>query len=96
MAEDPDKIAESEWREAFRLRLRAIQGKRTHNAMADLIGISSDTWNKCVNRGDMFPIRKLPRLANLAEMTVEELIEVDKPAKHGAQSKPRARKQQPG
>jgi DNA-binding XRE family transcriptional regulator len=77
MAEDLEKIAESAWREAFRLRLREIQGKRTQEDMAELLGISRDTWNKCVNRGDMFPIRKLPRLAKLAEMSLEELIRVD-------------------
>jgi hypothetical protein len=96
MAEDSDKIAESEWREAFRLRLRAIQGKRTHNDMGDLLGISPHTWNKCVNRGDTFPIRKLPRLAKLAEMSMEELIAVDKPSKPSARSRPRSRKQQSG
>lgn len=74
MTEASDQIAESVWQASFRERLRTIQGKRTQEDMAELLGISRDTWNKCVNRGDTFPIRKLPRLAKLAQMSVEELL----------------------
>lgn len=91
MTEDPEKLAESVWREAFRQRLRDIQGKRTQEDMADLLGISRDTWNKCVNRGDTFPIRKLPRLAKLAQMSVEELIGIDRPTEKIAAAPRRAR-----
>lgn len=93
MVEDTEKLAESVWREAFRQRLRDIQGKRTQEDMADLLGISRDTWNKCVNRGDTFPIRKLPRLAKLAQISVEELIGVDKPAKAATPRKAQSSKQ---
>lgn len=78
MAEDPETIAESAWREAFRLRLRKIQGGRSHEDMAELLGVPPATWNKCVNRGDMFPTRKLPLLAKLAGVPLESLIKGDR------------------
>jgi hypothetical protein len=71
-------IAESAWLKAWQERLRRIQGKRTHEAMALVLGMGVETWKKCVNRGDAFPIRKLPKLAAFAGIEVESLINGDK------------------
>jgi hypothetical protein len=62
---------------AFQERLSRIQGKRTHEAMAEYLEMPVESWKKCVNRGDSFPIRKLPRLALLAGIPVESLIKGD-------------------
>lgn len=78
MSDQPEKMAESAWREAFSRRLRQIQGNRTQDQMAGLLGISRDTWNKCLNRNSAFPIRLLPKLAAIGEMSVQDLIAVEK------------------
>ncbi len=78
MAKDDGKLAESAWQMAFQERLSRIQGKRTHEAMAEYLEMPVDSWKKCVNRGDSFPIRKLPRLALLAGIPVESLIKGDR------------------
>lgn len=78
MAKNGENLAESEWQKAFQQRLSRIQGKRTHEAMAKYLDMSVEAWKKCVNRGDTFPIRKLPKLALLAGIEVESLIEGDK------------------
>ncbi|MGY3366130.1 hypothetical protein ACVWZL_003255 [Bradyrhizobium sp. GM2.4] len=77
MGKDHEKLAESEWQKAFQERLSRIQGKRTHEAMAEYLEMPVESWKKCVNRGDSFPIRKLPRLALLAGIPVESLIKGD-------------------
>jgi hypothetical protein len=78
MSGNPEKIAESAWQRAFSERLSRIQGKRTHENMAKYLEMGVESWKKCVNRGDAFPIRKLPRLALLAGIPVESLIEGDR------------------
>lgn len=78
MSEKPQKIAESAWQTAWLERLKRIQGRRTHAMMAKVLGMDEETWKKCVNRGDAFPIRKLPLLAAQAGMDVESLIEGSK------------------
>lgn len=78
MSEAPEKIAESAWQKAWLERLHRIQGKRTHENMAKFLEMGVEQWKKCVNRGDVFPIRKLPRLALLAGIPVESLIEGDR------------------
>jgi hypothetical protein len=78
MAKDVQNLAESAWQKAFQERLSRIQGKRTHEAMAEFLEMPVETWKKCVNRGDSFPIRKLPRLALLAGIPVESLIKGDR------------------
>lgn len=80
MAKDGENLAESAWQKAFQERLSRIQGKRTHEAMAEYLEMPVETWKKCVNRGDSFPIRKLPRLALLAGIPVESLIKGDRDA----------------
>lgn len=78
MGKDHEKLAESAWQMAFQSRLSRIQGKRTHEAMAEYLEMPVESWKKCVNRGDSFPIRKLPRLALLAGIPVESLIKGDR------------------
>lgn len=78
MAKDHENLAESAWQKAFQERLSRIQGKRTHEAMAEYLEMPVESWKKCVNRGDTFPMRKLPRLALLAGIPVESLIKGDR------------------
>lgn len=78
MSVDPEKIAASAWQKAFQERLSRIQGKRTHKKMAEYFEMDEESWKKCVNRGDAFPIRKLPKLALLAGVEVEDLITGDR------------------
>ena len=78
MTESSEKLAESAWRKAFQERLRRIQGRRTHEDMAEYFGMNVESWKKCVNRGDIFPMRKLPKLALLSGISVESLIRGDK------------------
>jgi hypothetical protein len=78
MGKDHENLAESAWQMAFQERLSRIQGKRTHESMAKYLEMPVESWKKCVNRGDTFPIRKLPRLALLAAIPVESLIEGDR------------------
>lgn len=75
MSEAPETIAESAWQKAWLERLKRIQGTRTHKQMAKILCMGEEAWKKCVNRGDVFPIRKLPLLAAQAGMDVESLIE---------------------
>ncbi len=78
MAKDEDNLAESAWQKAFQERLARIQGARSHDAMADLLDMPVESWKKCVNRGDTFPLRKLPKLAALAGIPIESLIKGDR------------------
>jgi hypothetical protein len=80
MIDKPEKIAESAWRKAFRERLKRIQGRSTHEEMAEYFEMSVESWKKCVNRGSVFPTRKLPKLAFLAKIPIESLIKGDKDA----------------
>lgn len=88
MSQDDENIAESAWRAAFTHRLRAIQGSRTQEDMADLLGISRDSWNKMVNRGSAVPTRLLPKLAKIGAMSLEWLIEGDRGEKKTPIRKP--------
>lgn len=78
MGKNHENLSESAWQMAFQERLSRIQGKRTHEAMAKYLQMEVESWKKCVNRGDTFPIRKLPLLALLAGISVESLIEGDR------------------
>lgn len=80
MGKDAEKQAESEWRSSFQARLRQCQGKRSQDVMADLLGISRDSWNKIVNRGDQPSIRLLPKIAGIGEVSLEWLIDGKEPA----------------
>lgn len=71
-----EAIPLSDWEIAFRDRIRRIQGKRTQDDMALLLGISRDRYSKYVgSRMSKMPIWLLPQLARIGEMSVEELIE---------------------
>lgn len=78
MGKDWEKLTDSEWQQAFQERLRRIQGKRTHEDMADYFDMPLERWKKCVNRGDTFPMRKLPRLALLSGIPMDSLIKGDR------------------
>ncbi len=78
MGKNHENLAESAWQMAWQERLSRIQGKRTHENMAEYLEMPVESWKKCVNRGDSFPIRKLPRLALLAGIPVESLIKGDR------------------
>lgn len=92
MGQDDENIAETFWRAAFVKRLRAIQGDRTQEDMADLLCISRDSWNKMVNRGSAVPTRLLPKLARIGAKSLEWLIEGEKPDKKAASPKPKVAK----
>ncbi len=78
MGKNHENLAESAWQMAWQERLSRIQGKRTHENMAEYLEMPVESWKKCVNRGDSFPIRKLPRLALVAGIPVESLIKGDR------------------
>jgi hypothetical protein len=78
MGKDHEKLSDRDWRTAFQGRLSRIQNNRSHEAMADLLEMSVESWKKCVNRGDSFPLRRLPKLASLAGMPIESLIKGDR------------------
>lgn len=76
---DEDEF-DSAWGEAFRQRIRDIQGKRTQEQMAELLGISRDRYAKYVgSRKSKMPIWLLPKLAAIGAITLEELISGPKP-----------------
>lgn len=82
MSEDDEDIAESAWREGFRLRIRTIQGDRTADDMADLLGISRTRYSKYVGaRASAVPTRLLPKLAKIGAVSLEWLIEGEKAVK---------------
>lgn len=71
-----EAIPLSDWEIAFRDRIRRIQGKRTQDDMALLLGISRDRYSKYVgSRMSKMPIWLLPQLARIGGMSIEELIE---------------------
>jgi hypothetical protein len=87
MDQDDENVAETAWREAFRQRVRQIQGERSQDDMAELLCISRDAYSKYVgSRASAVPTRLLPRLAKIGAVSLEWLIEgpkeaVKKPAK---------------
>lgn len=88
MSQEDETVAESAWREAFRDRLRAAQGARTQETMAELLGISRDAYSKYVGgRKSMMPVRLLPRFAKICGVDLLELIEGPRPGQHQAEQK---------
>lgn len=76
MAEDIDDIAESEWREGFRERVREAQGNRTQEHMAKLLGITRDRWAKIVGaRSTGFPIRLLTKFCMICDRDLIWLLD---------------------
>ncbi len=75
MAKDDFDLIESAFCAAFQKRLRDIQASRSDAGMAELLGVNVDRYKKWKNRpGSRFPPFLLPRLANIGEMTLRELI----------------------
>lgn len=93
MAEKDDELAESQWREDFRLRLIAARGNRTQAVMAELLGILTNTYGKyeAPGRKSMMPVRLLPRFAKICGITLEELIEGPKASASKSTPKPAAK-----
>jgi hypothetical protein len=82
MAHDTEDIAESEWREGFRQRVREAQGNRTQEKMAELLGITRDRWAKIVGgRGTTFPIRLLTKFCDICDRDLVWLLDGPKEAK---------------
>jgi hypothetical protein len=78
MALDLESIAESEWREGFRERLRQAQGGRTQETMAKLLGISRDAYAKYVGgRKSVMPVRLIPKFCAICDVSLDWLIEGD-------------------
>jgi len=63
MADDVEDIAESQWRDAFRARVREAQGDRKDKDMAKLLGITPERYRKYVSGGagrkTVIPVRLL-------------------------------------
>lgn len=77
MSDDHEKLAETQWREEFRLRIIKARGDRTQAVMAELLGILTNTYGKyeAESRKSMMPVRLLPRFAKICGVDLLELIE---------------------
>lgn len=85
MAQDVEEIAESEWREGFRQRIREAQGNRTQEQMATLLGITRERWAKIVGaRGTGFPIRLLTKFCMICDRDLVWLLDGPSAAKASA------------
>lgn len=82
MVQDDENLAESAWRDAFRRRLKEARGTRSQQDMADLLCISRDAYAKYeAARASAMPIRLLPKFCKICGITLEWLIEGERPAK---------------
>lgn len=76
MVDDIEEIAESEWREGFRHRIREAQGNRTQEQMSQLLGITRDRWAKIVGaRSTNFPIRLLTKFCAICDRDLIWLLD---------------------
>jgi hypothetical protein len=79
MKQDPEELAESVWREQFRLRVIEAQEDRPNDDMADLLGMKgpnrANTYSKYRARGSMMPTRYLLRFCKICQVRIEWLIE---------------------
>jgi transcriptional regulator with XRE-family HTH domain len=71
--------ADKEWRDKFRARLRQVRGGRTREVMADLLGVSPSAYAKWEDRGSEMPLRLLPKIWKIGEVTPEWLLEGKEP-----------------
>jgi hypothetical protein len=66
MPNDVEDIAESQWRDAFRARVREAQGDRKDKDMAKLLGITPERYRKYVGGGagrkTVIPVRLLTQV----------------------------------
>jgi hypothetical protein len=93
MADESEKLAESVWREGFRLRLIAARGNRSQAVMAELLDLKPNTYSKyeAPSRGSMMPVRKLPLFAKICGVDLVELIEGPKVEMAASLKKPVAK-----
>ena len=79
MADDVEDIAESQWRDAFRARVREAQGDRKDKDMAKLLGITPERYRKYVGGGasrkTVIPVRLLTRFCLITDRPLEWLID---------------------
>jgi CO/xanthine dehydrogenase Mo-binding subunit len=91
MADDVEDIAESQWRDAFRARVREAQGDRKDKDMAKLLGITPERYRKYVGGGagrkTVIPVRLLTRFCLITDRPLQWLI--DGPEEQIKQQKPR-------
>jgi hypothetical protein len=90
---DDEKLAESEWREAFRQRLIAAQKPRSNADMAELLGITENRYSKYRgSRKSQMPLWLLPKFCKITGVTLEDLILGPKQAAVEAEHKPKKKK----
>jgi hypothetical protein len=79
MANDIEDIAESQWRDAFRARVREVQGDRKDKDMAKLLRITPERYRKNVGGGagrkTVIPVRLLTRFCLITDRPLEWLID---------------------
>jgi transcriptional regulator with XRE-family HTH domain len=77
MDDDHEKLAETQWREEFRLRIIEARGNRKQAVMAELLGILTNTYGKyeAESRKSVMPVRLLPRFAKICGVDLVDLIE---------------------
>ena len=79
LADDVEDIAESQWRDAFRARVREAQGDRKDKDMAKLLGITPERYRKYVSGGagrkTVIPVRLLTRFCLITDRPLEWLID---------------------
>lgn len=100
MTEEAEEIAESEWRDAFRARVREAQGTRTDRAMATLLGVSHDRYRKFVSGGasrkTVMPARYFIKFCLITERDLAwlidgpEAVEIPRPRPRNQPSRKRA------
>jgi hypothetical protein len=77
--DDVEDIAESQWRDAFRARVREAQGDRKDKDMAKLLGITPERYRKYVGGGasrkTVIPVRLLTRFCLITDRALEWLID---------------------
>lgn len=75
---------DKQWRDAFRARLRQVRGGRTREVMADLLCVTPAAYAKWEDRGSEMPIRLLPKIWKIGEVTPEWLLEGKEPPQKAA------------
>jgi len=79
MADEVEDIAESQWRDAFRARVREAQGDRKDKDTAKLLGIIPERYRKYVGGGasrkTVIPVRLLTRFCLITDRPLEWLID---------------------
>ncbi len=88
MHKDAEKLADSQWREEFRQRLKTARRPRTQAVMAELLGITQTTYSKYeAERASQMPTRLLPLFCKICGVSLEWLIEGAEPVAEMPQAK---------